>query len=373
MGFMPNEQTKLATGSYIPAVVITNADLALDLAISEKYEKSYTIHCIFHTAQNLLRNLEAQLGQQYNEFVKDFYMARNSLIPNVFEHKWVQLTKKYNEPRVVKYLQILYSLKHAWVRVYMAKVFTASIQTMSRVKSYNAQIKRLVLNSNVSLMELADALETYINEESNKTKYIYWKTQIPLISSVIILPQALFSEVDKALSHFFTSAMLKVQRIKVKSCLNYQASSITKAELTRYQESESDTMQFVEDNEYVIQVSVNYVLKNIDVSKIEETWAIHTITASKFSRDITQRAVRFRQHDILKKLQDLLTELQEDVLVDSSDNDYGETCSNNNDDSDNIKDDKENDLLAGISFQNPKRRKVKGQPKSSKQLNDQKN
>ncbi|CAG8712666.1 16667_t:CDS:2 [Cetraspora pellucida] len=109
------------------------------------------------------------------------------------------------------------------------------------------------------LIELSEALETSINEESNKTKYIYWKTQIPLMSSVIMLPQALFPEVDKTLT-----------------------SSITKAELIKYQKPELDTTQFIEDDKDVMQVSVNYMLRNVDVNRIEETWAICTITALKF-------------------------------------------------------------------------------------------
>ncbi|CAG8450411.1 13996_t:CDS:2 [Cetraspora pellucida] len=76
--------------------------------------------------------------------------------------------------------------------------------------------RRLVLNFNISLMELSEALEISINEESNKTKYIYWKTQIPLMSSVIMLPQALFLEVDKALSHFLIPTMLKFNILKLK-------------------------------------------------------------------------------------------------------------------------------------------------------------
>ena len=46
-------QTKQATGGYVPAVIMTDADPALDLAISEEYEQSYAIHCIFHILQNL--------------------------------------------------------------------------------------------------------------------------------------------------------------------------------------------------------------------------------------------------------------------------------------------------------------------------------
>ncbi|CAG8766202.1 212_t:CDS:2, partial [Racocetra persica] len=68
-------QTKQTTRGYVPAVIMTDADLALDLAISEEYKQSYAMHY--------------------------FYTARNSLVLEVFEQKWKQLIKKYNEPRVV--------------------------------------------------------------------------------------------------------------------------------------------------------------------------------------------------------------------------------------------------------------------------------
>ncbi|CAG8799889.1 2760_t:CDS:1, partial [Gigaspora rosea] len=153
----------------------------------------------------------------------------------VFEQKSIQLVKKYNEPRVVKYLQRLYSSKKAWTHAYTTKVFTAGIQTTSRVESYNAQVKRLVLNSSISLFELAEALEANIEEENKKAKYAYWKTQISLTSSATTLLQALFPELDKALSQFITPEMQKIQRAEIKSCLNYHASAITKDEMIRYQ------------------------------------------------------------------------------------------------------------------------------------------
>ncbi|CAG8779741.1 14324_t:CDS:2, partial [Racocetra fulgida] len=152
----------------------------------------------------------------YQEFVQDFYTARNSLVPEVFEQKWKQLIKKYNEPRVVKYLKTLYSSKKAWVRAYITKIFTAGIQSTSRVESYNAQVKRLVLNSNISLLELAEALEASIEEEIKKAKYAYWKIQILLTSSAATLPQTLFPELDKALSRFITPEIQKIQRAEIK-------------------------------------------------------------------------------------------------------------------------------------------------------------
>ncbi|CAG8762393.1 7852_t:CDS:2, partial [Dentiscutata erythropus] len=136
-------QTKQATRGYVLAVIMTVADPALNLAISKEYEQSYLI-------------------------------------------------KKYNEPRVVKYLKTLYSSKKAWVCAYTTKIFTAGIQLMPRVESYNTQVKRLVLNSNISLLELAEVLEASLEEEIKKAKYACWKTQIPLISSAATLSQTLF-------------------------------------------------------------------------------------------------------------------------------------------------------------------------------------
>src|SRR6185436_12007449 len=185
---------------------------------------------------NLPRNLETQLGEQYREFVKDFYITRNALIPEIFERKWIQLIEKYNQSEVVRYLQrTLYSSKRAWARAYTATVFTAGIQTTSRIESYNAQIKRFILNSNVSLLELAEALERSMNEESKRAKYKYWKTLFPSTSSAT-LSQTLFPKLDETLCHFLTPTMLKVQCAEIKNCLNYQASAITQEDIIEYQE-----------------------------------------------------------------------------------------------------------------------------------------
>ncbi|CAG8798888.1 12641_t:CDS:2, partial [Dentiscutata erythropus] len=232
------------------------------------FEEDLCEEGMFKTLKKEFPDCEIYLSEVHKATAK-FYCEKQKDISNDTTSLYKYLLRKKKEDS--SYNIILNDNTIKTLKNIMSLELSTNVQTTSRVESYNAQIKQLVLNSNVSLIELANALETYINEET------------------------LFSEVDKALSHFFTSVMLKVQCIEVKSCLNYQASSITKAELTRYQEPKSDTMQFVKDDEDVMQVSVNYMLKNIDIS--------------------------------------------------------------------NIEDDKENNLLARISFQNPKRHKAKGRPK----------
>ncbi|CAG8475870.1 17886_t:CDS:2 [Racocetra fulgida] len=182
----------------------------------------------------------------------DFYKARNSLVPEVFEQKWTQLD------------------------------FTTSIQTTSYIESYNAQVKRLILNSNVSLIELAEALEASIEEESKKAKYAYWKTQIPLTLSATTLPQALFYELDKALSHFITPGSKKFSVLKS---------------------------------------------KDIHSDLQEELYYI----AAQFSKNYSQDQLAEFAKSNMNRLftPDLLNEIQEDELViDLADDGDGEICSN---------------------------------------------
>ncbi|RIB09139.1 hypothetical protein C2G38_2209683 [Gigaspora rosea] len=69
-----------------------------------------------------------------------------------------------------------------------------------------------------------------------------------------------------------------------------------------------------------------------------------------------ENAVQLHRQDVLEKLQSLLTEIQENELANSPvNNDDNEECEDNN-------------LLADMPLQNPKKRKAKGCPKSSKQI-----
>ncbi|CAG8845254.1 28220_t:CDS:2, partial [Racocetra persica] len=81
-------------------------------------------------------------------------------------------------------------------------------------------------------------------------------TQIPLISSAATLPQTLFPKLDKALSQFIMPEIQKIQCAKIKSCLNYYASAITKDKMIKYQETELDNISFVEDDEDIMQISI---------------------------------------------------------------------------------------------------------------------
>src|SRR5436305_801569 len=55
------ECTKNATMAE-PLVFVTDADPAVDAAIVQVYETTYSIHCIFHIGENLPKNTKSKLS-----------------------------------------------------------------------------------------------------------------------------------------------------------------------------------------------------------------------------------------------------------------------------------------------------------------------
>ncbi|CAG8489632.1 17060_t:CDS:1 [Gigaspora rosea] len=149
--------------------------------------------------------------------MKDFYVARNSLTVLAFEARWEWLLEKYSyRDHVKNYLQnTLYSSKTSWAKAYTNKVFTAGIQSTSRVESYNSAIKRSIFNSNTNLLELAEVLETQIRKEDENTQYLYWKTNIPNTFAIKV-SQELFPDIDELLICFLSPTVLKIQRDEIK-------------------------------------------------------------------------------------------------------------------------------------------------------------
>ncbi|PKB93717.1 hypothetical protein RhiirA5_507868 [Rhizophagus irregularis] len=68
-----------ATGIH-PTVIMTDSDLAVNVAVKEVFTKMYPVHCAFHITQNLHKNLRKPLRDHYEKFLQDFYRCRNSLV-----------------------------------------------------------------------------------------------------------------------------------------------------------------------------------------------------------------------------------------------------------------------------------------------------
>lgn len=78
---------KEATG-ISPSVLVTDGDPAVNAAVMVQFPDTFHMHCIWHISQNLPKQLKGKLGSNFNDFMKDFYTARNSLKVDQFNERY---------------------------------------------------------------------------------------------------------------------------------------------------------------------------------------------------------------------------------------------------------------------------------------------
>ena len=81
--------TKEATG-VSPRVFVTDGDPAVNAAVMIQFPDAFHMHCIWHINQNLPKQLKGKLGSSFDDFLKDFYKARNSLREEQFNERYLR-------------------------------------------------------------------------------------------------------------------------------------------------------------------------------------------------------------------------------------------------------------------------------------------
>ncbi|CAG8787492.1 5377_t:CDS:2, partial [Gigaspora rosea] len=132
--------SRLAIHGATPWVIFTNADLALIAAICDKFPTIYSLYCMFYIVQNIPLNLKNHLKDNYDEFIKDFF-------------------------------EQLYTNKELWAKAFVLKLFMTGMSSTSWVESFNAKLKILIFNFNMTILELAEKLTACVLEEDKKTEY----------------------------------------------------------------------------------------------------------------------------------------------------------------------------------------------------------
>ncbi|CAG8448598.1 13191_t:CDS:2 [Gigaspora rosea] len=160
------QQIKKATFEATPRVIFTDADPALIAAIWDEFPTTHALHL------------------QQSSFIA------------IFEYKWKCLLEKYSNENVI----------------------TGMFST-SRVESYNAKIKRLIFNSNMTLLELAEKLLVCILEEDKKTEYALFRASIPK-TALSATADTILPNVCKMLGKYLTAELLKIQEDQIKQALH---------------------------------------------------------------------------------------------------------------------------------------------------------
>src|SRR6202000_3348528 len=143
---------------------------------------TYPVHCAFHITQNLHKNLRKPLGDSYENFLKDFYKCRNSLVQTTFHNRFAKLIEDY--PQSKSYLEGLYTSKEYWAHSYTSFRFTGGMIASSRVESVNACVKRMLFNSDVSLCELMSEIHKLLDDQDKMNRYQDLMLAIPSVKNL---------------------------------------------------------------------------------------------------------------------------------------------------------------------------------------------
>ena len=226
------ECTKKATMAE-PLVFVTDADPAADAAVCQIYESTYQIHCIFHISENLPKNLKSKLHDQYESFVHDFFLCRNSLCEENFYEQWSKLTEKYNN--VKDYLmRALYPSRQAWARAFTSKTFTAGIQTISCVEGLNNIIK-CMLTANSTLCDFVSALDSRLQAEAKWNRFFKYRT-LSSCMGITSVGHDLFPDVDKQMTQYLTPHILSAEHSEMAQCLYFIATQVQLDAVNTYDE-----------------------------------------------------------------------------------------------------------------------------------------
>lgn len=212
-------QNENINGGLIPLVFMTDSDPAVDAACIRVYKGCYAMHCIYHINQNLHKNLFGPLGENYSQFLNEFYNARNSLSQERFERLFHELVEKYKQ--ISNYLNNLYKSKTYWAFCYTSTIFTAATQTTSRVEGLNAVLKKELINSNTSLVQLNKTITRRHQEEERQKEYAFWKSVIPC---VIVSQTAnfLFPAVETIIKNYLTDPLYNLQVQEINQSVYYR-------------------------------------------------------------------------------------------------------------------------------------------------------
>ncbi|CAG8739868.1 14517_t:CDS:2, partial [Dentiscutata erythropus] len=121
------QQLKKATG-ISPRILMTNEYLSIKYVMAHDFPDTKHLFCLYHLSQNISKNLHSKLDEQYADFIRDFYLAHNSLSEN-----------------------------ESWACAYTFRTFTGGMQSTQRVEGLNNLIKTAI-NSSSTLLQVMEAI-----------------------------------------------------------------------------------------------------------------------------------------------------------------------------------------------------------------------
>jgi hypothetical protein len=189
-------------------------------AIKSVFDTTVHFICIYHIDQNIQKKLKSVLGSNFTQFHEDFYQARNSLNVEKFNFYWEKL--KNNYPLAVPYLnRVLDQNRTAWALCYNRKMFTAGIQSTSRVEAMNSIIASDT-NRSTGLCQLFNILMGRCDLEANNVLINQQLQKQPNVSLPTVY-NTIYKSIDEEIQNYLLPNMHNKVRIQISESFLYTA------------------------------------------------------------------------------------------------------------------------------------------------------
>ncbi|CAB4438846.1 unnamed protein product [Rhizophagus irregularis] len=154
------------------------------------------------------------------------------------------------------------------------------IQTTSRSESVNGTFKRLLHNSNSTLVDILLAVEERLEEEQDNQDYVNWHNTLSITQSTTIASNA-FSDIISELKEFTTFPIQKIHYNEMELAFSYDAKLLDRSCIINEDLKDwSFSSDFIEKQE-IRQVTFQNLLSSCNETTIKCLWGVSYLTSSE--------------------------------------------------------------------------------------------
>lgn len=215
-----------ANNNTAPRVILVDEDLAMEAACANVIKSTILLNCIWHLGhQNLNRNLHGALGKDWEAFISSFWVARNAITEQEFEHRWLKDVTVFGagKPKVQVYLDRIFQRREHWAWPWVGTRFTAGMQSTQRIESVNAAIKRHI-HSKTSLPSLFQSIEKVISNETRSSRCLNYRMDTNSDPAQSQFIKQMFSDVIDVNKHYLGLAASSQMKMEMMRSVYYHAS-----------------------------------------------------------------------------------------------------------------------------------------------------
>lgn len=159
-----NLRNHLSTAPRAPEVFASDRDAALESAVPKIMPSTFHFICLHHLCRNIVKNLRAAVGSEWNGFVNAFWSLYQSVSPGMFDARYSALIQQF--PASAAYLN-LFPVRQRWAWAWVSCRFTTGIRTNGRVECEN-QVNKILSGPKVPFVTLVDRLIERMGEQTTK-------------------------------------------------------------------------------------------------------------------------------------------------------------------------------------------------------------